>query len=299
MKIVNVIGGLGNQMFQFAFALSLQSRYPNERVLVDTSHFHYLVVKKFRGANLHNGYEIDRLFPNANLKKATATDLLRVTWYMPNYMLSRIIRRLFPKRKSEYIQNELEIFEYNPAVYEKMGDCYYEGVWESVHYILPIREKVQAIFAHSRPNRINTEYIRKMEREQSVGIHIRRGDYVYSPEFNNICDLDYYARAINVLVKDKEQHSFFIFSNDIKWCEIYIKPLLSGHQVYFVTENTGSNSCWDMFLMTHCKDLIIANSSFSWWGAFLNQRHGRVVAPITWVHRNAPVDVWLDEWIKV
>lgn len=299
MKIVNIIGGLGNQMFQYAFALSLQHRFPNEKVLIDTSHFNYVFVKKFRSANLHNGYEVDKVFPNAKLEKAKASDLMKVTWYMPNYLLSRVLRRVLPQRKTEYIQPTNEIFEYVPAVYEVKGNCYYEGVWEAVQHLEPIRGNVQHTFAHLEPNEVNKKYIADMESENSVGIHIRRGDYLYSPAFNGICDLDYYKQGISQIVSDGLKHTFYIFSNDLKWCEENIKPLLSGHDVHFVTENTGSLSCWDMFLMTHCKDLIIANSSFSWWGAFLNNRHGRVIAPKKWVNREAKFDIWLDEWIKL
>jgi hypothetical protein len=300
MKIVNIIGGLGNQMFQYAFALSLQYRFPNEKVLIDVSHFNYLFIKKIRSANLHNGYEVNKVFPNANLAKAKASDLMKVTWYMPNYLLSRVIRRVMPQRKTEYIQPTSEIFEYVPTVYDIKGNCYYEGVWEAVHHFQNIRKHVQYTFAHPTPNKVNKKYIDAMESTyNTVGIHIRRGDYLYSPDFNGICDLDYYTKAINQIISDGLKHSFYIFSNDIAWCENNIKPLLSGHDVHFVTENTGSMSCWDMFLMSHCKDLIIANSSFSWWGAFLNNRKGRVITPKKWVNREAKFDIWLDEWIRI
>ena len=300
MKIVNIIGGLGNQMFQYAFALSLKEYYPNEEVFIDTSHFNYIFIKKFRGANLHNGYEIENVFPNANLKHASAWDLIKVTWYMPNYLLSRIVRRVMPVRKTEFIQPLEDSFAHNPAVYEIKGDCYYEGIWESVKNYIPFRSIIQKTFAHPNPNNdINNSYIEQMEKDNSVGIHIRRGDYLYEPAFMNICDLDYYKKAIAEILTDGKMHTFYIFSNDMKWCEENITPLVKGHRMVMVTNNSGKNSCWDMFLMTHCKELIIANSSFSWWGAFLNNRGGRVIAPKVWVNRKAEYDIWLDEWIRL
>lgn len=300
MKIVNIIGGLGNQMFQYAFALSLKKKFPNEEILVDTSHFNHILVKKFRGANLHNGYKIERIFPNAKLKHASCRQLMRVTWYVPNYLLSRIIRRVLPKRKTEYIQPLCLNFAHLSDVYEINGDCYYEGIWESVKNYIPCRDIIRHTFAHPKPNdEQNIKYICDMENVESVGIHIRRGDYLYEPAFMNICDLDYYMRAINEILSDKKKHNFFIFSNDIHWCRENISPLLKGHDVVFITNNIGNNSCWDMFLMTHCKDLVIANSSFSWWGAFLNNRNGRIIAPKRWVNREAEFDIWLDEWIKI
>lgn len=299
MKIVNIIGGLGNQMFQYAFALSLKERFTDEEVLIDTSHFNYIFIKKFRGANLHNGYEIEKVFPNAKLKHASNKDLIRLTWYMPNYLLSRVVRRLLPVRKTEYIQPLDQSFAHIPDVYEIKGDCYYEGIWESVKNYITCRSVIQHTFAHPEPDEKNKSWIRQMENEDSVGIHIRRGDYLYEPAFMNICDLDYYKKAISEILTDGKNHTFYIFSNDMNWCKKNIAPLVKGHKLFMVTNNTGNNSCWDMFLMTHCKELIIANSSFSWWGAFLNNKGGRVIAPKVWVNRDAEYDIWLDGWIRL
>ena len=138
-----------------------------------------------------------------------------------------------------------------------------------------------------------------MESSNSVGLHIRRGDYVEHALFKGICDLCYYKKGIKEILHDGKNHVFFIFSNDIQWCEEHIAPLLEGHEFFFINQNTGIHSCWDMFLMTHCKDLVIANSSFSWWGAFLNNRGGRVVAPKVWVNGGIECDIWLDDWIRL
>lgn len=299
MKIVNIIGGLGNQMFQYAFALSLKNRFPKEDVLIDISHFNYIFIKKWGASNLHNGYEIEKVFPNAKmLKKASPLQLMKTTWYMPNYVMSRIVRRLLPKRKTEYIQPRREIFEYKEEPYLLNGDVYYEGIWESVKYLQPVREEIQKAFAHPTPNEVNKKYIQMMETCESVGIHIRRGDYLKHPAFAGVCDIDYYKKAITELLNTYRKYVFFIFSNDIAWCEDNIKPLLHNNEIHFVRENYGSSSCWDMFLMTHCKHLIIANSSFSWWGAFLNNREGIIIAPKVWMNRDAVFEIWPKEWIK-
>lgn len=298
MKIVNIMGGLGNQMFEYAFALSLKERFPDEEIMIDTSHYGHIFFKHYKGANLHNGFEIHKVFPNANLKVAKPWHLMKVTWYMPNYVLSRIVRRLLPARKGEIIQTVNDFFAHREEYYQD-GNHYYEGIWESVRNYIPIREKIQHVYAHPEPNSVNKRYIAEMELSNSVGVHIRRGDYLTVPEFMGITDLDYYERAIKEILSDGQEHIFYIFSNDIKWCEENITPLCEGHKVIMVRENTGNNSCWDMFLMTHCKDLIIANSSFSWWGAFLNKHNGRVIAPQKWFNRDVEFDIWMDEWIKL
>ncbi len=299
MKIVNIIGGLGNQMFQYALAVSLKHRYPNEEVLIDTSHFHYLFSKSWKGTNLHNGFEIDKVFPNADLKRATPLQLMKVTWYMPNYVLSRLVRKFFPVRKTEFVQKREDIFIYQPEVFAKVSNCYFEGNWESERYFLESREEVQRAFSHGVPNKLNASFIEEMERGDSVAIHVRRGDYLATPKWSGICTLDYYKKGIETILADGKKHVFYVFSNDIPWCEDNLKPLLENHRMVIVSENKGKDSCWDMFLMTHCKDLIIANSSFSWWGAFLNKRGGRVIAPSKWLNEDRKVEVWLKEWIKI
>lgn len=299
MKIVNIIGGLGNQMFQYAFACALKNRWPDDEVCIDISHFRYLFIKKFGATNLHNGYEIKSVFPNANLPIAKPRQIRKVSRYIPNYVLSRFARKYLKPKHTEVIQERVNNFAYRPDVLEKQGDYYYEGIWEAAHYLIPIREQLQHTFAPQNPNEKNTAIISSMERENSVGIHIRRGDYMYMDAFKGICDLVYYKKAIANILEDGEDHCFYIFSNDLEWCEQNIKPLVGKHKIMMVDHNKGAQSCWDMFLMTHCEDLIIANSSFSWWGAFLNNRKGRVIAPNKWVNRNAEYDIWLPEWIRL
>ena len=299
MKIVNIIGGLGNQMFQYAFALSLQDRFPNEKILIDISHFHYLFLKKWKTSNLHNGYEIDKIFHNVAIPKAGIGDLMKLTWYMPNYWLSRVIRKVFPLRKTEYIQTTEQSTSFDTLAYNIKGDCYYEGYWQSISYYLPIREKIQKTFAHPVPNDINAKYIQQIKDSNSVGIHVRRGDYLNFAAYKDICNLEYYQKAIKEVLKDGQLHSFYIFSNDVEWCKSNICPLLGNNPCHIVTENTGKNSCWDMFLMTYCQDLIIANSSFSWWGAFLNNRGGRVISSAKWNNKKSKLDFWAPEWIRM
>ena len=298
MRIVNVYGGLGNQMFNYAFAISLKERFPDEEVLIDVSHFNYIFIKRWKTANLHGGYELGAAFPQMSLKKASPLQLMRVTRYVPNFFLSRLVRRWLPKRRGEYVDKVSQYFVYHEDVYESQFQ-YYEGLWGSIRYYKPIKEKLLAEFAHKYPTGKNAEYIVRMEKEESVGLHVRRGDYLLSNTLSGICDVSYYKRAVREILGDNKEHVFYIFSDDLVWCEQCIVPLLNGAQYEMVRENSGKMAHWDMFLMTHCKDLIIANSSFSWWSAFLNTRNGRIVTPKRWFNRNATFEIWDDNWIKV
>lgn len=295
MKIVNIIGGLGNQMFQYAFAVALKKNYPNEQVYIDTQHFKYLFINHYKSCHLHNGYELNKIFSKTDIPVASAKDIIKISQYIPNYFLSRVSRRLFPCRKSEYIERHNYIFY--PEVFKKKESCYFEGYWQSAKYFMNAITEIRDCFEFDAPNKYNTNMCEQICSSSSVGIHVRRGDYLLDPEYKGLCELDYYERAIKKI--DTSGKHFFIFSNDIVWCRNNLLCLFGESNVTFVDGNKGANSAWDMFLMSQCDELIIANSSFSWWGAFLNKKATKIIAPKKWINRDYEADVYLDNWLKV
>ena len=295
MRVVNIIGGLGNQMFQYAFAVAIQKRFPEEEVLIDTQHFNYLYFNRYKSCNLHNGYELGKIFPKANIKVASRKQLSEVTWYLPNYFFSRVVRRFFSPKDSEFIEPHNYIFY--PEVFNKKESCYYEGYWQSAKFYKDCINELHAAFSFPLPNEYNFRMKELIQNSSSVGIHVRRGDYLLDPEYKGLCEDDSYQRALKEV--GAEGKHFFIFSNDIGWCKEHIVSLLNGAPVTFIEGNRGRDSAWDMFLMSQCDELIIANSSFSWWGAFLNKKATKVVAPKRWINRDYEADVYLDNWIKV
>ena len=299
MKIVNITGGLGNQMFQYAFAMALKYRNPQEEVFVDIQHYNTIVFKKFKGINLHNGYEIDKVFPKAKLPVAGVRQLMKFSYWIPNYILSRLGRKFLPIRKKEYIPPYSMNYSYDEKALNWKGDGYFEGYWQSYNHFGDIKEELQKVYAHPKPNQYNAALISNLESCNSVGIHVRRGDYLAEPEFRGICGLDYYEKGIKEILSDEKKYVFFIFSNDMQWCQENIAPLVGDNRIVFISGNKGKDSCWDMFLMTHCKDLIIANSSFSWWGAFLNKKVDRVICPKPWLNRDCNIDIYNPSWILV
>lgn len=299
MKIVNITGGLGNQMFQYAFAVALKHKYPNEEVLLDIQHYKTIFFKKFKGINLHNGYEISKVFPKATMPIAKPLQLMKVSYWIPNYVLSRMGRKLMPLRKTEYMPPYSMNYSYDEKALNWKGDCYYEGYWQCYNHFAEAKEELMEIFSQPEPNAYNAGMIRDIEGCNSVGIHVRRGDYLAEPEFRGICDESYYQKAISEILVDNKPHTFYVFSNDMKWCKEHLSPLIEGHKMVFVSDNKGKDSCWDMFLMMHCKDLIIANSSFSWWGAFLNKNVDRVCCPKPWLNRDCNIEIYAPDWILI
>lgn len=289
MKIINISGGLGNQMFQYAFLLAMREATGDE-CLMDAS--------KYATYKLHNGFELSNVF-NITARCATKEELKRVTRYTTNYKLSRIYRKLLPKKRTEVIE-PMPSCEYLPNIFkEAKGDRFYEGIWQNEKYFGHIRPIILQEFSYRQPRSIqNKETAKKFAEGTTVSMHIRRGDYLLHKNYIGLCGLDYYASAINY-VKEKygSQVKFAIFSNDMNWCKDNILPLIIDHEYTMVDWNKGAESYNDIRLMGYCRVNIIANSSFSWWAAYLNQNEDKeVIAPKVWINPPIKLNPQIRNW---
>lgn len=285
-------------MFQYAFAIALKVHNPDEDVLIDTSHFHTFFFKRYKGRNLHYGYEIDKILDKVITPIATPRQLAHLSRYMPNYLLSRFIRRYLPQLKTEYL--EKADFLFDPYALIQKDSLYYEGYWQAANYFYGIEDKIKEAFRFKPLDSDNLKLICKLQSSPSVSIHVRRGDYVTNAGFGGICDLDYYSRAIDYALEHVKNPVFYIFSNDLKWCKENLTPLMKNNPYVFVNHNKGSDSYKDMELMSFCHTNIIANSSFSWWGAFLNHnKDALVICPKKWSNHCVNDDVYVKTWIKI
>lgn len=289
MKIVNILGGLGNQMFQYAFLVALRETF-HDTTLMDTSVFHTY--------GLHNGFELERLF-HITARSATPKELRKVTWYSRSYFVHRVLKRL-PHRKTECY--ELPHCDYNPNILRDNSDFYYYGIWQDYRYFAPYREEILHEFTWKEPlDERNRQLLNSLDDENLVSIHVRRGDYLLHSNYAGLCGLDYYAAAIQ---KVKELHTspvtFLVFSDDIPWCKEHLPALTEKSKVIYVDWNTGMDSYKDMRLMAFCRTNIIANSSFSWWAAYMNPHSDQlVIAPKRWTNADTHFDRQLPEWILV
>lgn len=287
MKIVRIIGGLGNQMFQYALYLALKQRFPEERILVDYS--------LFKSYNVHNGLELERVF-GVNLPQASFLDMLKVTIPTYNYTLARIVRKIMPKRATECY--EAKDYTYNEDVLTP-GDRYYNGYWQNYRYFNDIKELIQASYRFDNPsdarnmNLINELY----ESPDTVSIHVRRGDYLKASNYAGLCGLEYYDNSLKYIKSHVDNPKFLIFSDDIEWCKSNLIPLLGDSEYQIVDWNRGTESFRDIQLMSLCRNNIIANSSFSWWAAFLNRNKDAIVcAPAKWTNTKVNCKFQLPEW---
>jgi hypothetical protein len=274
MIISNTLGGLGNQMFQYAVgrALSLKSGQP---LLLDVSHF---------GDNMqHRGFELSYVF-SGNFQIATQFDIDQLLgWQSPIFARKLLARSVFAKFRSNQLIVEPH-FHYWSEIEHVPEKCYLSGYWQSEKYFGEYESEIRRDFLFREPlGEKNTVLARQMSQCVSVSLHVRRGDYLTNPKANAIhglCSLDYYRSAIQYILERTPTAKFFVFSDDIPWVRLNL-PIEASHD--YVEHNRGEESYNDMRLMSMCQHHIIANSSFSWWGAWLSPRFdGIVIAPAKW-----------------
>ena len=288
-------------MFQYAFAVALKKQNPEELVKIDTQLFRFPLVKKIKGNNFyHNGFEIQKIFPNAQIAIATFRDLAKYSYYIPNYILYKSVRRLLHYRKSEYLQTYKEAYIYDPTALTNSAS-YYEGYWMSPSYFESCRSAILNAFTfRDFDTDENLKWQSLLMLGNSVTIHVRRGDYVGAENFKDICTLTYYRNAINEAKRYILNAEFYVFSNDQEWCMASLNDSFGDSKVVFVSNNKGAQSYRDMQLMSLARCNILANSSFSWWGAYLNQREDHIVfCPSKWVNNLKCEDIILKDWIKI
>ena len=292
MIIANIIGGLGNQMFQYATARALSKKL-DQPLLLDTS--------DFDGYQLHNGFELDQIFDIAP-KLASVSDLRNLL----GWQASPIIRKAISKKKFLFLRKRELIVEPYFQFWDELEnipqDAYLLGYWQSEKYFKLIETTIRSDFSFKQKmSSKNQEIADEILKSNAVSIHIRRGDYLLNPAANKVhglCSLEYYNKAIQYIVERVKNPSFFVFSDDIDWAKTNLN--ISYPSVY-VSHNQGAESFNDMRLMSLCNHNIIANSSFSWWGAWLNKNPKKfVVAPKRWFNANLDVsDLLPSEWSRI
>lgn len=292
MIISHVIGGLGNQMFQYAIgrALSLEHGVPLR-----------LDVGDFSQHTIHQGFELERVF-SAPVPLASPEDLRRSL----GWQSSRLALRLLARPQVSFLRGSRLIiephFQYFSGVKRAPSSCYLKGYWQSERYFSAVADTIRADFTFRPPlSDENRRIAESIGAVNAVSLHLRRGDYLSNPHtlsVHGVCSLEYYARAIRYIVERVPDPVFFVFSDDLDWVK---DTLRLEHPYHFVGQNRGSESYNDMRLMSLCSHHVLANSSFSWWGAWLNLSDSKiVVAPAQWFAKPVNVTDLLPEgWARL
>ncbi len=272
MIIVKLFGGMGNQMFQYAAARRLAYVHRTELKL-DISHF--------------NSQNLRRYSLNCfNIRNDFAT-LGEINKFKPWEM--KLTRRIFSKikrcfSKPDHFFVKENFFYFNPEILNLQNEVYLSGYWQSEEYFKNIEEIIRREFTIKVPqNGKNRKLAKMITSSESVSLHIRRGDYATNLSVNKkhgICKLDYYQRCVQMITQKSDNPRFFLFSDDPEWVKTNFKI---DYPLNIIDHNNADCAFEDLRLMSQCKHNIIANSTLSWWGAWLNSNPNKIVfAPKKW-----------------
>lgn len=288
MIIIQLKGGLGNQMFQYALYRALKKKGKTVKI-DDVTGF---VNDKLREPVLQ-GYGID-------YERATKDEVIALTDSKMD-IFSRIRRKL-TGRKTFRIDEESGRFD--PNILE-LENAYLVGYWQSEKYFADeaVQNEIKEAF-EKRPQELMNDTVswtllQQIECCESVSLHVRRTDYVDAEhiQIHNICSEKYYKNAIDKIRKEYPNAMFFIFTDDKEWCKKHFK----GRCFSVVELEEGPKTdIAEMMLMSKCKHHIIANSSFSWWAAWLNDAPEKlVIAPSKWINHKDMDDIYTERMVKV
>lgn len=273
------MGGLGNQLFQYALVEKLKSMGKN--VKVDLSYFEDTPVGDTVRDSIY-----DKLVYKPEV--ATTDEIENLRTY--NFF-GRVYTKLTGISKDYFESDSL----FKPEILKRKTG-YLVGYWQSEKYFQDLRESILEDFDFRRivEKKINEGQEGQVE---SVSIHIRGGDYLTkaSSTFGGICTKEYYRKAMEYIRKNVEHPKFYIFTNDKKYAEIIMDGIEAEYQ--YVDWNDESHACADLLLMSKCKHHILANSSFSWWGEYLSDQSGITVAPSKWTNDSDNKDIYRDNWV--
>jgi hypothetical protein len=289
MIITRLTGGLGNQMFQYAFGLELATRHKTELKLDISSYSNPALNIPPRTYDLY-------IF-NVTATIASEAEIRTLAKRVNHDLTDRLLNRVLGVKATHIREPH---FHFSQDAFGSPDNVYLNGYWQSDKYFRAVECQLRQEFTFRDPPCESARRILdKIENSESVCVHVRRGDFVTNP-FNGLYGKEYYDAGAEIISKTKSGLSFFVFSDDIPWCRENLA--FDGETVFVEDEFEPVKFRDDLRLMAACKHFIIANSSFSWWAAWLNNGADKiVVAPSRWA---TPTDIdksdmYLPGWIKI
>lgn len=270
MIIVNFFGGLGNQMFQFAFAYALAKKLKRQLIFNNT-------LQKLFKVN-HNTKKLNLLFKINFLREEKDSYLIK---YYKKILLRFPHLSLFTKKYcTDY---NFHKFNFNRKSFEILG------YWQNNFFLKKDKYNFKKIFFFKKKN-ISSKY------RNTVSIHIRRNDYLDLKSIYHQCDLKYYSKAINFMKKRIKNPKFILFTDDRKWS----KRKFLNKFPFIKLSSIKNSEVEDMYEMSLCEHNIISNSTFSWWGAKLNSNKTKIVIyPSKWFKNKKSPDIFDNSWYKI
>ncbi len=288
MLIIKIKAGLGNQMFQYAFgrALSLER---NETLFLDSHYYNNQPIQDAKREFILDKFNIKADLLSRELHKKYNTGI--------KIFLRKIYRKIY----------KIDDYKYYPSLI-KSKISYYDGYWINQRYFIKYQDIIRKELSLKNPygdaaKKVHDEISSSIKESMiPVSIHIRRGDFVSSPQaaFNGLMGMPYYEKAYDLLVSkySLKMIKLFIFSDDISWVKYNLKL---SCPMFFVSNN-NVRDYEEVILMSQCSHHIIANSTFSWWGAWLNPNKNKIViSPKQWLKdkTSEELDILPAEWVKI
>ncbi len=284
LHVVQLTGGLGNQMFQYAFYRKLLFLGKIAKIEDESGY----EAAGTREKHLYKAFGITYERPTAAEMRLLTDSSMK--------LISRIRRKLFGRKKKSYIEKQ---FNYNPEAL--LQECaYYEGCWQSEKYFGDVEGELRKAFTfRCEIPKESRAVLERIGACNAVSMHIRRGDYLAEEQqkvYGGICTPQYYERAVALIRERVKDAKFFVFTNDADWAREH----MAGNDFEIVDCNGEDAGYLDMLLMSRCRHHIIANSSFSWWGAWLNpHREKIVVAPAKWLNGRDCRDIYTEGMLAI
>lgn len=281
MVIVRFQGGVGNQLFQYALY----------RKLLRIGKEVYADLNDYRYKNGARKFELDKL--GLSVQEASLETINKI-FPRGNDIISKILRNTFYKKKcvKEKIPQAFD------PIFLESDDVFLSGYWQTEKYFEDICEEIYQDIHFQPVNEYeNQKVLERINCSNSISVHIRLGDYINNPLYRGICTKDYYINAIEIMKDRVKDATFFIISDDIsKACE-----LLEDNKFEYIGINRNEAAYYDLYLISQCRHHIMANSSFSWWGTWLDRRRENriVISPSIWQQGATSEDIWMKDWIKV
>lgn len=291
MIITKLKGGIGNQMFQYAAGLSLSKKLNTKHKLDLTGY----TEKAVNSRDTFRFFELD--FLEITSEEASKEEINKIKYRYKNF--SRFLNPI------NSFLNDRKFFDYPIQFFLQTKDLYLDSYFQSERFFRQHRKEILSEFSLKKQLMTNDfkEIFHQINQEQdNLSIHFRRGDYVknkYANKYHGVLDLQYYNYAIKQIASRKKINTIYVFSDDVDWVKKNF--LLKDKEMVYISER-GFNGPQEIILMSACKNNILANSSFSWWGAWLNKNEDKlVIAPKKWVLNNSRVnkDIIPKSWIKI
>ncbi len=293
MNRVAIYGGLGNQMFQYALAISMDA----EGIPTKISIKDFLIHKHYQGFELTKAFNV----PLPMLDKAKILLLKKSRPILMNRINNGVLKLFLNgvDKATKNIYKEKNEYHFDENVFKQESSLLI-GTWQSEQYFSSQKQLIKEVFSFNKPtDSQNIKISAEIQSGNSVAVHIRRGDFMNPDHIDSrlvIDSMDYYSKAIMTIKEKVDNPVFYIFSDDIEWA----KSNFRGNNYRIVSHNKDSDSFYDMYLMSICKHFIIANSAFSWWAAWLAHNKNKVVImPKPWIKETDCPSIYPEDWITL